>query len=682
MKRWLLAGVAACGVAAGQHWKYLTPDESAWLAGEISGDAAYEHIRHNTQFHRPRGGAEGLMEVARYYEQKAREYGLSEVRLIRQKAANRAWNSRSAELWIVEPSLERLASTVQTQIHLVDNSHASDVTAELIDVGEGAAEKDYEGKDVKGKIVLAWGQPGPVAQEAAGKRGAAGLVLRPDPRAMRWVDHPDQVRWMGLGTDDNAPKTFAFGLSLRQGVELAERVARAKQPLKVRARVDAAFSDERWQVMVEGFLRGSAIQDQDIVLTGHMQEEKFSANDDGSGCANVAEIARALAKLVREGKLERPRRNIRFWWVTEISSERQFFADHPGEARKLLAAVNSDMVGANQAQDVMRVQLVTRVPFSRFHFLNDLAESAVEHLVEGNSSYAPVAGPAGAGLYPRPILARLGTRHRYNAAMAPFFNSTDHMTFNEAPIGVPAVTFTNMPDNYIHTTDDDLWNIDRTQLERNALGAASIAWVLARAEEKHAPLLGTEVYGRSARRMAQALAAGLDRIAAARPGAYPDAVHLLEQSQERDQRAIQSLAAIGAKRPLLDGLLTGLEKLGQAHLAEISAQYLALSGAKTLPLEELSAPEKELQKLKPVLAGGPAEFLDRRNKVKAVSGLHSLMAFEVLNFTDGKRTGLDIYRAARAEAQAAPEGYYGDVTAEHVLQYLKNLASAELVKLP
>ncbi|MBI5379927.1 MAG: right-handed parallel beta-helix repeat-containing protein, partial [Nitrospirae bacterium] len=36
---------------------------------------------------------------------------------------------------------------------------------------------------------------------------------------------------------------------------------------------------------------------------------------------------------------------------------------------------------------------------------------------------------------------------------------------NEAPIGVPAITFTNWPDNYIHTSDDDLWNIDRTQLQ-------------------------------------------------------------------------------------------------------------------------------------------------------------------------------------------------------------------------
>ena len=334
---------------AGQSLKYLSPEEESYLKGEISGDAAYEHLRHNTQFHRPRGGAEGLMEVARYYEQKARDYGLADVRLIRQKASYRAWNARSAELWIVEPAVERIASTVQTPIHLVDNSRAADVTAELVDVGQGTSEKDYQGKQVEGRIVLAWGAPAAVMKEAVGKRCAAGLVLRPDPRSPRWFGYPDQVRWLTLpGADSQDRITFAFGISYRQGAELAARIAAAKQPLQVRARVDASFSEEKWQVMVEGFLRGTAIQDQDIVLTGHMQEEKYSANDDGSGCANVAEIARTLSKLIREGSLAPPRRNIRFWWVTEIGSERQYFADNPGEARKMLANINSDMVGATR----------------------------------------------------------------------------------------------------------------------------------------------------------------------------------------------------------------------------------------------------------------------------------------------------------------------------------------------
>ena len=40
--------------------------------------------------------------------------------------------------------------------------------------------------------------------------------------------------------------------------------------------------------MVEGWIRGTEIHDQQIVLTAHIQEEMTSANDDGSGCAQPA----------------------------------------------------------------------------------------------------------------------------------------------------------------------------------------------------------------------------------------------------------------------------------------------------------------------------------------------------------------------------------------------------------
>ena len=50
-----------------------------------------------------------------------------------------------------------------------------------------------------------------------------------------------------------------------------------------------------------------------------------------------------------------------------------------------------------------------------------------------------------------------------------------------APIGIPGVTFTNWPDDYIHSTDDDLWQIDPTQLKRNAVAVAGSAWFIATA---------------------------------------------------------------------------------------------------------------------------------------------------------------------------------------------------------
>ena len=56
------------------------------IVNEISGDISFEHIRWFTHYHRPMGGGEGVEAVAKYVEQKAREYGLEDVRVIRQKS--------------------------------------------------------------------------------------------------------------------------------------------------------------------------------------------------------------------------------------------------------------------------------------------------------------------------------------------------------------------------------------------------------------------------------------------------------------------------------------------------------------------------------------------------------------------------------------------------------------------
>ena len=158
--------------------------------------------------------------------------------------------------------------------------------------------------------------------------------------------------------------------------------------------------------------------------------------------------------------------------------------------------INQDMVGARQSAG-SRVQFVTRPPASRASFLGDVVESIVESLVQGNTRiWRPGRRgrrgrawprPSGGSVatdeekFTRPILSRLGTRERYDARVIPFHNNTDHQVFNMAPIGIPGVTFTNWPDDYIHSTDDDLWQIDPTQLKRNAVAVAGSAWFIATA---------------------------------------------------------------------------------------------------------------------------------------------------------------------------------------------------------
>jgi len=685
--------LSAAGATAAQDLPVLDRGIARYILQEVSGDAAYEHIRHMTQFHRPGGGADGLWKVAQYYEAKARELGLQNVRLIKQADDSRPWNATFADLRIVEPAPERIASTLQSALHLADYSRAANVTAPLVDLG-AADTADLARVDVRGKIVLTYGPISRVMRQAVGERGALGLVWYPDPRGGESVSvpapvsEPDQLRWSRVpGQGDGYEPTFAFVLSARQGIELSVRLAASQAPVVVRAVVEAAFTSgqgsEPWQVMVEAVLPGSEPDlGQDIVLTGHLQEEGASANDDASGTASVLEVGRALARLVREGAIPQPRRTIRFWWVTEISSQRQYFADHPDAHRRIWVNVNQDMVGANQAQGVMRKQNVTRLPATRFHFLNDVAESVIEFMVKGNTSELAVA-QNGIPFYPVPHLAHLGTRHRFNAEMIWFHNNTDHMPFIEAPIGVPGITFTNMPDHYIHSSDDDLWNVDRTQLGRSAASVALIAYAMASANADAAPVLAANTVGRGLERLSRNLRLGLTWIAERddAAAAYGLAANQVWYAAERERQAVRSLGEIASG---LGGQVTArlqdLTRWEQEALRQLGSAFRQRTGRAAPRAAAPSGILAQLAVLTPVLTGGPKEFLVSRGEIGGVRGLHSLMAFEVLNAVDGERSGLDIYRYVAAEAREAGEYYYGTVSPEAVLEYLGKIETAGLAR--
>lgn len=670
----------------------LTGRQLDFLLGEVSGDASYEHIRYTTQFHKPFGGSPGLMKVAEYFEAKAREYGLEDVRLVRQKSDEAPWQARAASLWMVEPEIRLLADLNQTPLRLADYSRSADVEAELVDVGAGLSDSDYHDKKVKGAIVLAHGPAPGVMEQAVWKRGALGLVCFPDPDELYFpvnaLGYPDQIRWIELpekGSGNQEP-AFAFVLSEREGRTLRAKLRSATRPIKVHAKVDAEYGGEPWMVMVEGFIRGTEIANQDVVITGHLQEEKYSANDDGSGCANTLEIGRVLAKLIREGKLPRPRRNLRFWWTTEIGSERRYFADHPEEAGKILLNINQDMVGANQGLDVLRVQNITQVPFSRAHYLTALAEHVVRYLVDANTPQLSIWQGGGSGAALRPIYAALGTRHRYNAAVIPFHNSTDHMTFTEAPIGVPGITFTNWPDNYIHTSDDDLWNVDRTQLQRNAFAVAYLALVAASASDESVPRLATLVYDSALAHLATDAASAHSIIIKATSESLPEAYRLarnqIHQGILRERHALETVSAAGTagspQARVVNDLLAALGVTEKTMMAELESYITALHGG-DVPEAAVSGIEKMMARKLPRVAAGPTEFEKAREMVKAVDGLHGLMAFEVMNFVDGKRTALEVYEAVKAESLYAGEDYYGNVTPEKVDQYLKNLEQSGLI---
>ena len=628
--------------------------------------------------------------MAKYVEQKAREYGLEDVRYIPLKYSSHSWTPQLGELWLIAPTERRLAFSPEVAVSLADYSRTTDVaSAELVDVGGGTTEADYAGKDVSGKVVLSHGAPADVMKQAVWARGALGIITF----TMSRRELIDQVPWQRIpveNDDKTKQGTFGFVLSQREGLRLRAELAAATSPHRIRAKVVSAFREPASQAIVEAVIRGSSIHDQAIVLTGHLQEERFSANDDASGCANVLEIARTLKRLIDSGRLPRPARDIRFWWANEISAEEQYFADHPEERSRILVNINQDMVGAKQSAG-SRVQFVTRPPASRASFLGDVVESIVEALVDGNTAFlaAGQARQTRKGLsatsggsvatdeekFTRPILSRLGTRERYDARLIPFHNNTDHQVFNMAPVGIPAVTFTNWPDDYIHSTDDDLWQIDPTQLERNAVAVAASAWFIATAGAPELRVLSAQAVGRALARIGHDTRRATEiSLSASDPSMSDRAEAVVRESIAREQRALRTMAALSRESG------TGVVAVALAQLptaADVVARLRALAPA-TSEAKPAAQPVEADARV-PVFVDDVAGFMERRKALKRPTTLHPLMAYEVLNFVDGARTVSEIFRAVAAEADLVGDWYYGQVTRDDISSYIESAVSAGIL---
>ncbi len=179
---------------------------------------------------------------------KAKAYGLSDVHVetfpgdgntwFGTLHGNRGWRVDGGSLDEVSPDPRRIISTDDVRLAVADNSESADVTAALVDVGGGSRAADYEGKDVRGKLVLCDANPGACHREAVEQRGAVGLVsYNSNQPSGWWRDDQDLIRWGHLDARGRH-NTFAIMISVREARALRARLARG-EPITLHAVVRA-----------------------------------------------------------------------------------------------------------------------------------------------------------------------------------------------------------------------------------------------------------------------------------------------------------------------------------------------------------------------------------------------------------------------------------------------------------
>src|SRR5712671_687857 len=470
---------------------FLSTREWAAIRNESSGAAPYENLRFLTTLHRVPATTE-FDQAAQFMLQKAREYGLADAHseqfpidgsktygLMRSYLG---WNVDAGTLWEVSPQHLLLGDWKTDPIRLADYSRSADITAALVDVGNGASGEDYRSKDVRGKIVLADGVLARVQALAVVEHGAAGIVSDMPNQTTAWSGlDPTLVRWGHL--DARQPSGFAFMISRQTAQSLRARLLAGDQ-ITLHAEVKATVGPGHWTV-ISATIPGSDPAAGEIVYSCHLDHERPGANDNGSGCVTILESARVLARLISSETLPRPKRTLRFVWGPEVEGTMAFLATHPEIKQRLRANIHMDMVGGDPFKN-KSVFHVTGTPWSLPSFVTDVGTVFLDAIRTAASEYASGETPAETGIVETRAGGQ-GSRNELIADVTPYSSGSDHDDYDSSTIAVPSLYLRDWPDIYIHTDHDTLDQIDATKLRRVALLGAASGYVYASVTAQQLP---------------------------------------------------------------------------------------------------------------------------------------------------------------------------------------------------
>jgi aminopeptidase YwaD len=516
------------------------------IIDEASGERAMHHVLEQVPYHRVRDAAEysGHMRESEVMVKFAKEYGYSNVEIEQFPTQGRDWRATKAQLWMMQPGPRKLYDVYDVAISVCSGSETGDVTGELIDVGLGSRESDYEGKDVKGKIVL--GSAGSNALQRLGVfgHGAVGVisynVLFPD-------DQPDISLSQGISA--NAPQGahvgFGWAVSARMGRELVARLQRGEK-ISMRSVVESETYPGKLEV-VHAMIPGDGSTDQAIVISAHLFEGylKDGANDDNSGCAVTLEMGRTILQLVKEGKLPKPKRAIHFLWVPEISGTNAWLNAHPDTAKHFIADLNYDMEGLGLARGGS-FWILLRTPDTTPSYINDVAQSVMEFVSNTNRQRVRYRGHGYD--FTLPVISANGSRDPFYTWTSQHYGSSDHVVYMQH--GIPAIIFSTWPDPWYHSSQDTPDKLDATQFKRAAVVGVATAEIIAAADDAMAARITAESLGRGQERMGAAERKGLGYIADTSESeeqlynAYRDAVNSVKHQAEVEKAVIGSTAVL------------------------------------------------------------------------------------------------------------------------------------------
>ncbi len=707
----VLLAVTLCPVLnAFAQQPFLTARQWTTLRDESNGAVPYENLRYLTTLHRVPATAQ-FDQAANFILQRAREYGLADAHseqfpidgtkaygLMRSYLG---WTVEEARLWEIRPDHLLLGDYATEPIRLADYSRSADVETELVDVGNGASEADYQGKDVRGKIILADGVLSRVQELAIAGHGAAGIVSDMPNQTTAWSGLDKTViRWGHL--DARQPAGFAFMVSKQTAEALRARLQGG--PIVLNAHVKATVGPSHWTVVTATIPGTDAANPNaaEIIYSCHLDHQRPGANDNGSGCVTILESARVLAHLIATGALPKPKRTLRFIWGPEVEGTMAYLASHPEIRQRARADIHMDMVGGDFFKN-KSVFHVTATPWSLPSFVTDVGATFLDAIRTAASGYAAGELPADSGIVETRAGGQ-GTRNELIADVTPYSPGSDHDDYDSSTIAVPSLYLRDWPDIYIHTDHDNLEQIDATKLRRVALLGAASGYVYATIDARQLSILIPFLTAQAESRLAQSFGTVQQIMNDAQPGrdaSWYEARNLLRQELQRESAALDSLVAftgapanadaegvraLNAQETTFEAWLTarskanaGAEKQAGAKGSEPTVPWAADAEARQIPIRIGEFGPLTYQNDNVLLARLGKDRYSRIQLINSeatpllkVRDQSELYAYEIANFVNGQRTVGEIRDAVSAE--------YGPIPVSLVTDYLQACVEAGVIR--
>lgn len=562
-----------------------------------------------------------------YCRGKMEEYGLNEIRIIQYPADGKTilgdylmplgWEAVDAELWILEPEYakRRIASYKEVPTSLFMYSAptpSSGVKAEVVII-----EGDYEDEsilgDVENKIVFISNRLDFHFKYKLIKGKALGVLndWRMD------FDQGEGVHWENHRLYPNLDqRLFGFSINREAGLYLRNIIKKESQEgkkVKLWAKVKTHLYEGKIETLT-GLIPGKD-EKEDVLTFAHLFEQ--GAWDNASGVSVILEVSKILNSLIKTGKLERPRRSIRFLMGWECYGLMSYLLSNPQRIPHIVGGLNIDGVGVEPTSPEIVVQLCSN-PHSHSNYSDTLLKWIITELASEN-------------------------KFRLPWKQVPFLPCSDQLP-SDPYFKIPFPLIYQPCPEIWHSSSDTQDKLSSDVLEQICLAATVYLYFLASANHRDAKLLAKRIVDEAEQDLC-----GM-RLKKTKEETYSELAEQLEYKGERYIEAFNSTARLVDEKD---------QKRYVLSLADMSKKLKAKFKTKKYSYPPLNSWDKEAALLVPerVVPGFlTLKTLPQSVKEKCKWGPGYQVLVEPIMWVDGKRNLLQISRLLRQEVgEAEPE---------------------------